>query len=413
VAIAGIVLGHWLVTAIVFGQDGALRVASPLATMPGLEPLTWLLQTLGPVFLAAGFAAARSGSAATSSGQARMARLYHPVATLVGLLAVTLSVGAVAGVPSTTLGTVATLALSPLWFLLPYLALTALTRVITTVIRRAGPAPLVAAAVAVVAGADLGAGLLPLTVCAAWLVPYSLGVALAEGRLGGRGTRWALLVGGTAAVVALVAAGYPGSAVGMPGAGRSNLNPPSLACVALAIAQAGAVVLALPWLRRHPNRAVGAVNRAALPIYLWHQVALLVVTVAMAWLAGGRPLTGLHTEPGAGWLAARAAWLVPFAATLALLVAPRLTRTWRVDPSQVGQPFSGRAALLSPFDRLIHYRRRRRQGHDRGGAPRDQGPGSLARTGPHMARLSKPRLSKPGLSKPVLSKPRLSKRRSR
>ena len=31
---------------------------------------------------------------------------------------------------------------------------------------------------------------------------------------------------------------------------------------------------------------------------------------------------------------------------------------WRVDPSQLGQPFSGRAALLSPFDRLIHDRRR-------------------------------------------------------
>jgi uncharacterized protein YcaQ len=32
--------------------------------------------------------------------------------------------------------------------------------------------------------------------------------------------------------------------------------------------------------------------------------------------------------------------------------------TWRVDPSQLGQPFAGRAALLSPFDRLIHDRRR-------------------------------------------------------
>ncbi|MHA6763275.1 DNA glycosylase AlkZ-like family protein [Streptacidiphilus sp. PAMC 29251] len=31
---------------------------------------------------------------------------------------------------------------------------------------------------------------------------------------------------------------------------------------------------------------------------------------------------------------------------------------WRVDPEQLGQPFTGRAALLSPFDRLIHDRRR-------------------------------------------------------
>jgi hypothetical protein len=32
--------------------------------------------------------------------------------------------------------------------------------------------------------------------------------------------------------------------------------------------------------------------------------------------------------------------------------------TWRVDPRLLGQPFSGRAALLSPFDRLIHDRKR-------------------------------------------------------
>ncbi|GAA0981910.1 winged helix-turn-helix domain-containing protein [Acrocarpospora macrocephala] len=32
--------------------------------------------------------------------------------------------------------------------------------------------------------------------------------------------------------------------------------------------------------------------------------------------------------------------------------------TWRVDPTLLSQPFSGRAALLSPFDRLIHDRKR-------------------------------------------------------
>jgi len=31
---------------------------------------------------------------------------------------------------------------------------------------------------------------------------------------------------------------------------------------------------------------------------------------------------------------------------------------WRVDPSLLGGPFSGRAALLSPFDRLVHDRAR-------------------------------------------------------
>ena len=31
---------------------------------------------------------------------------------------------------------------------------------------------------------------------------------------------------------------------------------------------------------------------------------------------------------------------------------------WRVDPAQLGQPFHGRTALLSPFDRLVHDRKR-------------------------------------------------------
>jgi uncharacterized protein YcaQ len=32
--------------------------------------------------------------------------------------------------------------------------------------------------------------------------------------------------------------------------------------------------------------------------------------------------------------------------------------TWRVDPTLLGRPFTGRAALLSPFDRLLHDRKR-------------------------------------------------------
>jgi uncharacterized protein YcaQ len=31
---------------------------------------------------------------------------------------------------------------------------------------------------------------------------------------------------------------------------------------------------------------------------------------------------------------------------------------WRVDPEAIGEPFAGRTALLSPFDRLVHDRKR-------------------------------------------------------
>lgn len=35
-----------------------------------------------------------------------------------------------------------------------------------------------------------------------------------------------------------------------------------------------------------------------------------------------------------------------------------LPGTWRVDPEEIGRPFTGRTALLSPFDRLVHDRGR-------------------------------------------------------
>jgi uncharacterized protein YcaQ len=39
-------------------------------------------------------------------------------------------------------------------------------------------------------------------------------------------------------------------------------------------------------------------------------------------------------------------------------VVDGVTGQWRVDPAQLGQPFAGRAALLSPFDRLVADRKR-------------------------------------------------------
>ncbi len=42
-------------------------------------------------------------------------------------------------------------------------------------------------------------------------------------------------------------------------------------------------------------------------------------------------------------------------------VVEGLTGQWRVDPEQLDRPFSGRTALLSPFDRLVHDRVRAEQ----------------------------------------------------
>ena len=65
-AIAGVIGGHWLVTALVSsssnspGQHGTtLSDNSPLASMPWLAPLSWVFQTLAVFFLVSGYSAAR------------------------------------------------------------------------------------------------------------------------------------------------------------------------------------------------------------------------------------------------------------------------------------------------------------------------------------------------------------------
>jgi hypothetical protein len=159
------------------------------------------------------------------------------------------------------------------------------------------------------------------TVPAGWAVPYLLGIALAEGRL----SRWAgalllpLGVLGGAALVLL--AGYPASAVGVPGDRWSNLDPPSLFALALAAAQLGAFLLLRPWLAgllRRPAAwtPVAALNLTARTVYCWHQTALLLV--AFAGLLAGRP-PGLLDEPVGDWVPARLLWLPCFALALVAL----------------------------------------------------------------------------------------------
>ncbi|MFU8875100.1 acyltransferase family protein [Micromonospora sp. SL4-19] len=356
-AIGGVVLGHWLVTALVLAPDGVLRTASPLAAMPDLAPATWLLQTLGLFFFTAGYAATRSlASYPHGVGRwlaRRLGRLLRPTLALLGVGSGVLLAAIVLGTPDGTLAVAITLAVSPLWFLLPLLALSALTAPLRAAVRRWGPLRCAAPAVAVVAAADLAArvlpaapGRLPASLLAAWAVPWLLGVAHADGRLTGPRPAAGLAAAGGVALVGLVALGYPASAVGVPGAGLSNLHPPSLFAVALGVGQVGVALLARPALarlldRHRPARTVTAINREAMGVYLWHQPVLIGVTALTAHL--GHALPGLLTPPtGPGWVAARVCWLPLFALVLAVLVAARRRpsgdRRGPVAPARRGSP---------------------------------------------------------------------------
>ncbi|MEU5320478.1 acyltransferase [Streptomyces sp. NPDC021056] len=326
-AILGVVLGHWLVTALV--ADGrALHTASPLQHLPWLAPISWAFQTLAVFFLVGGHVATKSHTSARARGTtygewltARLSRLFKPVAAVLTLWTVIAAGLLLTGAEFGTVHTLVKLALSPLWFLVVFAALTAATPLLT----RLSPLwPL-----AVVLHVDLlrfGLGgpswLGWVNVAAGWLVPYTLGAAWTRGELDRRRSGWILLTGGAVATAALVAwAGYPASMVGVPGAPVSNLNPPTLAAVTFGLAQCGLALLLRDRLRRAMRRpaawaAIALVNLSAMTIFLWHQTALMATT-ATGLLAGRLP--GLHTVPdGLGWVAARLAWLPVF--TLALAV---------------------------------------------------------------------------------------------
>jgi len=325
-AILGVVLGHWLVTALVT-DGGRLRTSSPLAHLPWLAPISWVFQTLAVFFLVGGHVATKSYASARSRGTTygrwlgtRLSRLFKPVAAVLGLWTVATVGLLVTGADLKTVHALLKLVLSPLWFLLVFATLTAMTPLVT----RVNPLwPL-----AVVLHVDLirfgfggPAWLGWVNVAAGWLVPYTLGAAWTRGELTRRSGR-VLLVGGAAVTAGLVAwGGYPASMVGVPGASVSNLNPPTLAVVTFGLAQCGLALLLREWLCRAMRRPllwawVAFVNLSAMTIFLWHQTALMSVT-ATGLLAGRLP--GLHTTPDdLAWVAFRLAWLPVFALALAV-----------------------------------------------------------------------------------------------
>jgi len=326
-AIAGVIGGHWLVTAIVLGRGSVLSDKSPLASMPWLAPLSWVFQTLAVFFLVGGYSSARSYRGGYWPWlRKRLTRLARPIAALAAVW-VPVTIGLVlAGVPTETVKTVLFLVYSPLWFLGVYAGLTAMTPAALWLVRRLGVGA-AAIPVAVVALADLvrfGLGgpswVGWINLPAGWLVPYLIGIAWAPGTLRGRRVPALMLAGGAAATAALIVwAGYPASMVGVNGAHISNLNPPTLAAVTFGIAQCGLALLARDWLARAMRRplawaAVAMVNLSAMTLFLWHETAL--VTVSSVGLLIGR-VPGLLTAPTSGlWVAERLVWLPVFAAVL-------------------------------------------------------------------------------------------------
>lgn len=372
VAIVAVVLGHWL-AAVVIEADGVLTSMNALEVLDWAHPVTWLFQVMPLFFVVGGYANAaslrshhRRGASSTTWLLDRSDRLVRPVSVLLAVVGGGGLLAAVAGADTRQLGIMAHGALLPLWFLVAYLAVVALTPVMYRLHRRFGLVVPAALVVLMVAGDVLRIGL-GLEGAAAgnvlfmWLAVHQAGFAWQDGRLpAAPRVAVPLLAGGLVAlVVATVWGPYPVSMINVPGAQVHNVSPPTLALLALATAQLGlALLLKGPgerWMRRdRPWAAVIAINTVTFSMFLWHMPAL-VLTAYLAHLAGWLPMPAVDSPR---WLAWQVPWLLVLAAVLTgiLMLVARLERP--------GDPLTGMAgrlgSALARLSRLSH-----------GGGPRD------------------------------------------
>lgn len=345
-AVGLVVVGHAIVAAVGW-RDGRPVADNLLATSPLARALTWVFQVLPLVFLCGGFAAARCAGRPGWLAS-RIERLLAPVTAYLAVVAAGLSVARASGALDAGSAEVVGRALAMhLWFLAAFVLVTALVPGLVAAGRRFGwrAVPVVLAAVTAVdlaAGPALLVGWLnaPLVwgLCAHLGVLRALGKGWPGGRRGAACTALAALGG---LVVLVLLGGYPVSMVGVPGAGRSNAGPPSLAMALLGLTQAGAfTALSARWRPRRPT-LVAAANRLAMGAYLWQFAGIVLAAVVLL-------PTALLPSPATGsaaWWAWRPAWVVAcLAATAAVLAAAGVRATGRPAP---GRPGLGATALAA------------------------------------------------------------------
>jgi fucose 4-O-acetylase-like acetyltransferase len=333
-AIGMVVVGHWLVTSVIY-HSGSFQAADVLGIIRWGQWVTLLFQVMPVFFFVGGYAAALSWSARRARGvsaanwlRGRTVRLLVPTAAYAAVALVGAEVCILLKAPPATLALAGWAIALQLWFLPVYLALTALTPALYAAHQRWGlVVPAVMAAVGIAIDfVVIYARITPLgwlNYVLIWGAVYQMGFAWQDGTLTrNRRILPALVVGGAALFAGLVLLGpFPPSLIGVTGERVNNTAPPSAALAAYAAAQIGLLVAVAPAMRRwlrHPRlwRAVSRSNKIVMTVYLWHMVPVLVAGTVLY-------LTGVMPQPGVGsaeWWELRPVWVAVLAVLLAGLL---------------------------------------------------------------------------------------------
>jgi len=352
-----VVVIHLLMVGVGTTADGELiaqtPTESPLGTQPWFPLGTWAGQIMPLFFVVGGFASltawrslVRRGGGSADYVRNRVLRLAQPALPLYIFYVVVIGAATALSVAPELVTLAVQGAASPLWFLAAYTLCQALVPVMAGWHERAPRATLgvlLAGAVAVdVARYTVGIDQIGLAnLFFVWLFVQQLGFLYADGWFAAR-SWWQLVliaIAGYAALVPLTVWGpYSDNML-------TNLNPPTLPLIALAISQACILRLLRPALARlmntHAARAVVFfVGSRLMTIYLWHLPVILIITGLSLLIPGAAP------EPGSpAWWWSRP--LVCVVVLLAVFGLSFLIGRWETPKEVTATPPGGVVAVAA------------------------------------------------------------------
>jgi len=300
-----VVVIHLLMVGVGFDASGGLAITRPLEEQPWFALGTWAGQIMPLFFVVGGFASLtawrslrRRGEGAAQYVRNRVLRLAQPALPLFLFYVVVIGVARLIGVDPALLDVVIEGAGFPLWFLAAYTLCQAFVPVMAGWHARAPRATLVVLLAGVVAVDALRystgvseIGLVNLFFV--WILVQQIGFWYADGWFAAR-SAWQLVLIAAVAYATLV----PMTAIGPYSDDMlTNLNPPTLPLVALALAQACVLRLIRPALaalmNTHAARAVVfVVGSRLMTIYLWHLPIILAISGIALLIPGASPFPG-------------------------------------------------------------------------------------------------------------------------